>query len=310
MPRQGQAAGTMSPVLSRPPRAPRSRPVFPGVGKGTTATGQTTGAPRATGPDEARRTTRGHEARQRGTVPATAKAQGQVPSNNGHWVPQTREARTTHDEPRHRSRSHGKSGPHTRTRYPQPLGSGPRLHAPRTGGWARGTARQVVPPPPPPGALLLPPRRAKSARKGARSGVGDGSPRPHPPHPQPAGSRPRPHAPSTGGRARESAQLRPSNTKPRGPPHRCPSAAPTLRKASSQERAVGLVTGPHVHPPRTHSQWVAGPGGTFQGRAVGRGRGLNPGSPTQRPEAPPPARPCAISTACKASSQERELWGC
>ena len=58
----------MSPVLGRPPRAPRSRPVkpgaqAPGVGKGTTASGKPTGAPRATGPDEARRTTRGHGAR-------------------------------------------------------------------------------------------------------------------------------------------------------------------------------------------------------------------------------------------------------
>ena len=57
LPRQGQAAGTMSPVLSRPPCAPRSHPVKPGaqapeMGKGTTASGKPTGAPRATGPDE------------------------------------------------------------------------------------------------------------------------------------------------------------------------------------------------------------------------------------------------------------------
>ena len=91
----------MSPVLGRPPRAPRSCPVkpgaqAPGVGKGTTASGKPTGAPRATGPDKARRTTRGHEARQRGTPPATTKAHGQVPSHNGRRVPQTRRARTTH----------------------------------------------------------------------------------------------------------------------------------------------------------------------------------------------------------------------
>ena len=50
----------MSPVLGRPPRALRSRPVkpgarAPGAGKGTTASGKPTGAPRATEPDEARR---------------------------------------------------------------------------------------------------------------------------------------------------------------------------------------------------------------------------------------------------------------
>ena len=61
LPCQGPAAGTMSPVLSRPRLAPRSRPVkpgatAPGVGKGTTATVKPTRAPRATGADEARRT--------------------------------------------------------------------------------------------------------------------------------------------------------------------------------------------------------------------------------------------------------------
>ena len=64
LPQQGPAAGTKSPVLGRPPRAPRSHPVkpgatAPGVGEGTTATGKPTGAPRATGPDEARCTNAG-----------------------------------------------------------------------------------------------------------------------------------------------------------------------------------------------------------------------------------------------------------
>ena len=99
----------MSPVLGRPPRAPRSHPVkpgaqAPGVGKGTTVSGRPTGAPRATGPDEARCTARGHEARQRGTPPATTKAHRQVASHNGRRVPQTRRARTTRTEPRHRNR--------------------------------------------------------------------------------------------------------------------------------------------------------------------------------------------------------------
>ena len=109
LPRRGPAAGTMRPVLGRPPRAPRSRPVKPGaqapeVGKGTTASGRPTGAPRATRPDEARRTTQGHEARQRGTPPATTEPHGHVPSHNGRRVPQTPRARTTRTEPRHRNR--------------------------------------------------------------------------------------------------------------------------------------------------------------------------------------------------------------
>ena len=99
----------MSPVPGWPPRALRSHPVkpgaqSPGVGKGTTASGKPTGAPRATGPHEARRTTWGHEARQRSTAPATTKANGQVPSNNGRRVPQTRRERTTGNEPRHEKR--------------------------------------------------------------------------------------------------------------------------------------------------------------------------------------------------------------
>ena len=99
----------MSPVLGRLPRAPRSHPVkpgaqAPGVGKGTTASAKPTGAPRATGPDEAQRTTRGQEARQGGTPRATTKAHGQVPSSNGCRVSQTRRARTTRTKPRHRNR--------------------------------------------------------------------------------------------------------------------------------------------------------------------------------------------------------------
>ena len=38
------------------------------------------------------------------------------------------------------------------------------------------------------------PHAAPTARKSPRCGVGDGSPRPHPPHPQPVGRGPRPHA--------------------------------------------------------------------------------------------------------------------
>ena len=55
----------------------------------------------------------------------------------------------------------------------------------------RPTPRQEAPPP---GALVPPPQRAKPARKSARCGVGDGSPHPHPAHPQPVGSGPQPHA--------------------------------------------------------------------------------------------------------------------
>ena len=108
-PRRGPAAGTLSAVLGPPACATRSCPVKPGaqaqwVGKGTTASGKPTGAPRATAPDEARPTARCQVARQRITPPATTKAHGNLPSNNGRQVPQTPRARTTSNQPRHDSR--------------------------------------------------------------------------------------------------------------------------------------------------------------------------------------------------------------
>ena len=119
LPRQGPAARTMSPVLGQPSRALRSRQVNPWakaawLEEGTTATGKPTGAPRATGPVEARRTRQGQKARQRGTPPATTKAHGQVLSNNVHRVPQTKETRTTRNEPRHGRRCQATHNPHTK----------------------------------------------------------------------------------------------------------------------------------------------------------------------------------------------------
>ena len=72
---------------------------------------------------------------------------------------------------------------------------------------------------------------------------------------------------------------------------------------------MGSVTGPHARTPRTHSQWVVGPGRTPQGTG---GRGWERARPrtlhTQARGAPP-GRPRAGPTARKASSQERALWG-
>ena len=131
----------MSPVLGRPPRAPRSRPVnpgakAPGMGRGTTASGKPTRATRATGPDEARRTTRGHEARQRGTPPATTSADLQVPGNNCRRVPQNPDSvhhnHTTTAEGRHRREDEAKQRQRNRT--------------PRTGSSAVGQAAGTAAP--------------------------------------------------------------------------------------------------------------------------------------------------------------------
>ena len=157
----------------------------------------------------------------------------------------------------------------------------------------RPTPRQEAPPP---GALVPPPQRAKPARKSARCGVGDGSPRPHPLHPQPLGSGPRPHAQKDEWSV---VGERPTPDAPH-PGKRRPPRTPSCRPHSAQgqlvrARAVGLVTGPHARIPRTHSQWVVGPSRTPE-RTRGRGwkstrprtpynqaRGARPGAPSCRP---------------------------
>ena len=93
------------------------------------------------------------------------------------------------------------------------------------------------------------------------------------------------------------------------PPPGHPHAAPTAPKASSQERAIGSVTGPHARTPRTHSQWVVGPGRTPE-RTSGWGWGsARPRTPHTQARGAPPGHPHAAPTARKASSQERALWG-
>ena len=208
----------------------------------------------------------------------------------------------------------GDGSPRPHPPHPQPLGSGPRPHARRTGGRAWETFQtrtpQTIATGTPPGALVPPPQRGKPARKSTRCGVGDGSPRPQPPHPQLVESGPRPHARRTVGRAWGSAQPRMPHTVARGtPPPGTLVPAHSVQSELARACAVGLVTGPHSHTPCSHSQWVGSPSRTPEGRAVGRGRASNPGRPTPRQEAPPPGGSRAVATARKASSQERALWG-
>ena len=117
-----------------------------------------TGAPRATGPDEARRTNAGPRGTPERRAAGHYHSRGQVRSHNGHWLPRTREARTTHNEPRHRRRC----TPHT-----APTASGKRAWAARPKERVVGDGRAPVTgrprprqEPPPPGALVPPPQRA------------------------------------------------------------------------------------------------------------------------------------------------------
>ena len=164
----------------------------------------------------------------------------------------------------------------------------------------RPTPRQEAPPP---GSLMPPPQRAKPARKSARCGVGDRSLSRHPPHPQPVGSGLRPHARTdellgVGERATPAAPH---------PGRRRPPQVPSCRPQSAQSqlaraRATGLVTGPHARIPRTHSQWVVGPGRTPE-RTSGRGwESAQPRTPHTQAGGAPPRHPHAAPTERKANS--------
>ena len=151
----------------------------------------------------------------------------------------------------------------------------------------------------PPQALVPPPQRGNPARKSARCGVGDGSPRPHPPHPQPPGSGPRPHArKDEWWGVGERPTLDAPHAANRRPP-RAPSCGPHNAKSQlARARAVGLVTGPHAHTPRAHSQWVVGPDRTPQ-RTGGRGCESAPSRTphTQARGAPPRPPSCCPNSA-------------
>ena len=130
------------------------------------------------------------------------------------------------------------------------------------------------------------PERAKPARNSARNEVGDGSPCLQPPHPQPVGSGPRPHArkdewsgvgerptpddPHPGRRhpprapsCRPPRRAKPARNSARGGVgDRFPTPAPTPRGARSPNQVGGNGTGPP--PPRRkpngarHRGWTRG----------------------------------------------------
>ena len=182
--------------------------------------------------------------------------------------------------------------------HPQPQGSGPRPHAVKDE-WSGVGERPTPDAPhpgkrrPPSGTFMPPPQGAKQACKSARGGVGDGSPRPHPPHPQPVGSGPRPHARKyewlgVGERPTRSAPQPGKKRPPRAPWCR-PYSAPSQRARPARKSARGGVGdgSPRPHPPhgeRAAPSQVGGNGtgppppkasqteyGTEAGHAVGHG---------------------------------------
>ena len=205
------------------------------------------------------------------------------------------------------------TGPHARTPRTHSqwvVGPGRTPERTRRRGWesARPRTPHTQARGAPPGTLMPPPQRAKPARESARCGVGDGSPRPHLPRPQPLGSGPRPHA-----RKDEWSGVgeRPTPDAPH-PGKRRPPRASSCRPQGAQSqlaraRALGLVTGSHARTPRTHSQWVVGPG-RMPERTRGRGwESARLRTPHTQARGAPPGHPHAAPTARKAGTQECAL---
>ena len=201
--------------------------------------------------------------------------------------------------------------PHARTPpHPQPVGSGPRQPAQRAGSREWESARPRTPHTQARGAPPRHPHAAPTARKSARYGVGDRSPRPQSPAPTASGNR-APAARPEGGQS--GVGERPTPDAPH-PGRRCPPGAPSCRPNSAQSqlaraRAVGLVTGPHARTP-PHPQPVgSGPCLPAQ-RAGSRGwESARPWTPHTQARGAPPGHPHAAPTARKASWQEGALWG-
>ena len=145
---------------------------------------------------------------------------------------------------------------------------------------------------PPGDALPPPPQRATLPRRGARCGVGAGSPRPHRRHPGHTGrgtpaarSRGRAAGGGTAPDTRRPSQRWQATPPGDGPPPPPRHAAPTGH--AGQGDSVGP---PHPHT-RAHSTWVADPNSPPSGWAVGGGTAPDLRRPSQWWKAPPPGTP-------------------
>ena len=157
---------------------------------------------------------------------------------------------------------------------PQHVGGGPQQPAQWAGSLGRDkawpqTPLTMVEGTPPVDALPPPPQRATLARKGARSGAGAGSPRPHRPHPRHTGrgtlaARSRGWA-AGGGTASDTR--RPSQRWQATPPGDG-SPPPPRHAAPTGHAGQGDNVGPPHPDTRAHSTWVADPNSPPSGRAV------------------------------------------
>ena len=163
----------------------------------------------------------------------------------------------------------------------------------------------------PHGDALLPlPQRATPARKGAPSGTGAGSPRPHRSHPGHTGRRTpaaRPRGQAAGGRTAPDSRC-PSNQWQATPPGDGPPPPPR-HAAPTGHAGQGDSVGPHTHTaPPTARGWRT-PTARSVGGQSGEGERLTSDAPHNGGRRPPRGRPSATPTASNAGPQGRTLWG-
>ena len=246
-----------------------------------------------------------------GNPPSSGRADGRGtapdPKRPSQWwkaPPPGTPFRHPHSEQRRPARAHATGpvlGPHARTdRARDTRVAEPWLHAPEDG--RPGEGQRLAPSAPhnggrhpPPGDALPPPsQRATPARKGARSGAGAGSTRPHRPHPGHTGRGTL--AAFSGGRAAGGGTA-PDTRRPsqrwKAPPPGTPFCHPHSEQSRpARAHAVGPVLGPHARIDRTRDTRVAEPWlHAPEDEGPGEGQRLTPGAPHNGGRHPPPGTP-------------------
>ena len=188
------------------------------------------------------------------------------------------------------------TGPHARNpRTHSQWIMGPGRTPKRTGSPGWESARPRTPHTQARGAPSERTRAARTARKASLQERalwgGDGSPRPHPPDPQPVGSGPRPHAPKDG---RSGVGERPTRDVPHPGKGRLPPGAlvppPQRAKPACKSACFGVVMGPHARAPPHRQPVGRGPGCTPQRKGCRGWESARPRTPHTQTHSPKPGR--------------------
>ena len=163
---------------------------------------------------------------------------------------------------------------------------------------------------PPGDALPQTPQRATPARKGARCGVGAGSPRPHRPHPRHTGrgtpaARPRGRGPGEGQRLTPDA---PHNGGRPAPQETAPRHSRGTQPPQGMQ-AKGTLLGPHTDTRAPTARGWRNPTARPERGQSGERERLTTDAPHYSGRHPPRGRPSATPTASNAGPQGRTLRG-